>query len=181
MPQRSTIDTIPVEAREQLNQLLIEKSFANYDELTDSVNLLLQEYELEVKISRSALHRYGRSFQQKCEALKMATEQAKAMVEASPDNEGDMAEALQRLMQERLFNVAMDLDGDVDPKTLSAIARAISDVNRTSVATKKYAAEVKDKVAAKFEALKAESSQGSKRNIDPETLRIIREEVYGLV
>lgn len=182
MPKRAAIELLPEEARKKVNQLLIDSNFAGYDQLADQINLLLQDYDLELQISRSAIHRYGKDFQQRCEALRIATEQAKAIVEATPDDAGDMAEALQRLTQERLFSILVELEGDVTPRDLSAIARSVADINRTSVTTKKYAAEVRDKLEAKFKALEAESGSGvSKRTIDPETLRIIRQEVYGLV
>jgi hypothetical protein len=93
-----------------------------------------------------------------------------------------MGEALMRLTQEQVFTLLVDLQGDITPGDLSKIATAVSAMNRSSVTTKKYAAEVREKLEAKFKALEAESSSGqSKRSIDPETLRIIRQEVYGLV
>jgi hypothetical protein len=182
MPKRAAIELLPEDARQKINQLLINSNFAGYDELADQINRSLDSYGLEIQISRSAIHRYGKDFQQRCEALRIATEQAKAIVQNAPDEAGDMGEALMRLTQEQVFTLLVDLQGDITPGDLSKIATAVSAMNRSSVTTKKYAAEVREKLEAKFKALEAESSSGqSKRSIDPETLRIIRQEVYGLV
>jgi hypothetical protein len=42
---------------------------------------------------------------------------------------------------------------------------------------KKYQLEIRDKIEAKFKAL---DSEGGKGKLDPETLRRVREEVYGI-
>jgi hypothetical protein len=182
MPKRAAIELLPEEARKKVNQLLIDSNFAGYDQLADQINGLLQDYDLELQISRSAIHRYGKDFQQRCEALRIATEQAKAIVQNAPDEAGDMGEALTRLAQEQIFTLLVDLQGDMTAGDLSKVATAIATMNRSSVAIKKYAADVREKVEAKFKALEVESASGaSKRTIDPETLRIIRQEVYGLV
>lgn len=181
MPKRAAIELLPEEARGKINQLLIDSNFADYAGLADQINLLLQDYDLELQISRSAVHRYGKDFQQRCEALRVATEQAKAIVQNAPDEAGDMAEALTRLAQEQIFTLLVDLQGDITPADLSKIATAVGTMNRSSVAVKKYSAEVRDKLAAKFKALEAESSTGSKRGIDPETLKIVRQEIYGIM
>jgi Protein of unknown function (DUF3486) len=177
MPKRAAIELLPEDARQKVNQLLIDSNFAGYDQLADQINGLLKDYDLELQISRSAIHRYGKDFQQRCEALRIATEQAKAIVEATPDDAGDMAEALQRLTQERLFSILVELEGDIGPKDLSAIARSVADINRTSVTTKKYAAEVK----AKAQIVAQEITQiATKGGLSDDAAAAIRAKVLGI-
>jgi hypothetical protein len=49
------------------------------------------------------LHRYGQDFAEQLDTLMLVTEQAKAVVEAAPDSEGAVNDALMRVTQEELF------------------------------------------------------------------------------
>lgn len=62
-------------------------------------------------------------------------------------------------------------------KTLSQVTRAFADVGRLTITNQKWQAESQAKLAA----LEAESKTGSGRKIDADTLRIVREEIYGIV
>ncbi|MCS5516196.1 DUF3486 family protein [Pseudomonas qingdaonensis] len=81
-------------------------------------------------IGKSALHRYGSEFEDKLAALKMSSEQAKAVVQAAPDDEGAVNEALMRLVQEHLFKLLMAADGKID---LPKVAKAVAELGRASV------------------------------------------------
>jgi Protein of unknown function (DUF3486) len=177
MPKRAAIELLPEEARQKVNQLLIDSNFAGYDQLADQINGLLKEYDLELQISRSAIHRYGKDFQQRCEALRIATEQAKAIVQNAPDEAGDMAEALTRLAQEQIFTLLVDLQGDIAPSDLSKIATAIGTMNRSSVTVKKYAVEVR----AKAQAVAQEVTQmATKGGLSDDAAAAIRAKVLGI-
>lgn len=147
MPPRSKVDELPEAARQELEQRLIKNGFSGYEELS----LWLQQQGFE--ISKSSLHRWGSTFEERCAALRMATQQAKAIVAATPDDEGDMTEALMRLMQERLFSALVDIEVDPKKLNLGSLAKALAPIARASIAQKKYAAEVKERVRAAAEAV----------------------------
>lgn len=141
MPARSKVDLLPEDVRQALEQRLIAQSFSGYESLAD----YLAEQGFE--IAKSSLHRWGTRFEDRVRALKIATDQAKAICEASPDDDGAMTDALMRLTQEKLFGVLLDLEVDPETVELPKLARAIADLSRGSVTLKRYQSEVRAKIA----------------------------------
>lgn len=154
MAPRSKVELLPDAVRQDLEQRLIKSGFSGYEELA----AWLQEQGFE--ISKSSLHRFGSSFEDRCAALRIATQQAKAIVAASPDDEGDMTEALMRLMQERLFSALIDIEVDPSKLNLGSLAKALAPIARASIAQKKYASEVKERARAAAEAVDRIASSG---------------------
>lgn len=174
MPRRSKILTLPADVKKWIDGALIEGNFSGYEML--SAELKAKGYD----ISKSGLHRYGSNFDERLRALKLVTEQAKAVVQAAPDEEDAVTEALVRMTQEKLFTVVMDLNVDPEKVNLSSITRSIAELARSSVNQKKYAADVREKDAAKLSKLENEAGSG-KSTLDLATIKRIREELYGIV
>lgn len=172
MPPRSVIDRLSQEDRVQVNQLLIDRGFSGYGQLAEDLA------DLGFEISRSTLARYGKDFQQRCELLRAVTGQAEAIVQATGDDQNAINEALIKLCQQKVFTLLMDMESSegISEDSISKITRAVADLGRASVQQKKYRQEVKAKVEAKFNEI-----DNSRRQLDPETLRIVREEIYGLL
>ena len=55
------------------------------------------------------MHKYGQKLEQRLELLKIATAQARAVVEAAPDDDR-INEALMRLVQQNLFAVLVEVE-----------------------------------------------------------------------
>lgn len=176
MPARPAIMQLPEDVRAELDRRLIQGGFAGYEALATWLA------EQGWQVSKSAVHRYGQRFEDRVRALKVATDQAKAIVESSPDDEGAISEALMRLVQEKLFQVLLDFEvQDVSKLNLGTLARSIAELGRASVTQKKWQSEVRERITAKLVAMEAESQTGKGRRFDAETLRIVREEIYGIV
>lgn len=145
MPPRQKVLTLPDEIRGQLNSRLIGSAFGDYNAL--SAWLREQGYE----ISKSALQVYGKQLERKIEAIRIATEQAKALAEAIPDDENTMLDAAYRLAQEQIYQVLLNVEIDPDePVTLdklSRMVRALTELGGGSVRLKKYQQEVKERLA----------------------------------
>ncbi len=174
MPQRSAVTQLPEEIREELNQRLVTSCFSDYQGLAEW--LAEQGYE----ISRSAVHRYGQQFEERLAQIKVATEQAKAIASVVGDEEGAMNDALIRLVQERAFDVLIRLQ-DEDPEEFSKIfpkmGVMVARLSRASVQQKKWQAEARKKAE---KALATIEKKTAKNSLDPETMRIIKEEIYGI-
>jgi DNA anti-recombination protein RmuC len=173
MAVRSSVLQLPPEVKEWLDQNLIESNFSGYQALSEALE------EKGYSVSKSSIHRYGKGFESSLAAVKLATEQAKAIVESSPDNEGAMNEALIRLVQQKSFEVLTKLESD-DNKALTNIGHMVSSLAKSSVTVKKHAAEIRAKVEEKFNSLEEASKMG-KDGLHQETLRRIREEIYGII
>lgn len=140
MGVRSKVSQLPDPVRRELEQRLIGNGFANYDGLAEW--LQSEGYQ----ISRASVHRFGATFEDRVRALQSSTEQARAIVEASPDDDGAMNEALLRLTQQMAFDLLIDLQVDPDSLDFPKLVRAIADMNRSSVGLKRYQAEVREKM-----------------------------------
>jgi len=172
MVARSAVSQLPEEIRAELERRLVRSSFSGYEQL--AAWLTEQGFE----ISKSSLHRYGSKFEERAAQLKVATEQARAIVAETPDDEGAISEALMRLVQEKLFSVLIDFE--VDPKkplNLGSLAKAIAELGRASVTQKKWQTEVKAKVDAAAESVTKIAASGglSKSSVDE-----LRRQILGI-
>ncbi|MBK3748256.1 DUF3486 family protein [Stutzerimonas balearica] len=168
MPPRSKVATLPAEVKAWLDQALAENNFSDYEALAQELT------ERGYAISKSALHRYGQNFEERLSALKMASEQARAVVAAAPDEEGAVNEALMRLVQEHLFKLLMTGGDQID---LPKVAKAVAELGKASIAQKKWQAEVR----AKAEAAATEVEKIAKKGgLDAETVAEIRREILGV-
>ena len=173
MPRRSSIETLPAELKAWLDGALVAGGFADYREL--AAELTARGYPR----SKSAVHRYGEKFEERIAQLKVATEQARAIVTASPDDEGAMADALMRLVQERMFTVLRELEVDPAEHTLNLpkAARAIADLARASVTQKKWVSEVREKTRAAAESVEQLAAKGG---LSADAVQAIRREILGI-
>jgi len=148
MPPKSKVLALPAEVKAWLDQALVENNFSGYEAL--SAELSGRGYS----IGKSALHQYGQNFEDRLSALKMASEQARAVVAAAPDEEGAVNEALMRLVQEHLFKLLMSQGGQFD---LPKVAKAVAELGRASVTQKKWQVEHRETIRRQFaeEAAKA--------------------------
>lgn len=168
MPPRTKVEALPAEVKAWLDKALVEGNFSGYEQLED---------ELKARghtIGKSSLHRYGSAFEQKLASLKMASEQAKAVVTAAPDEEGAVNEALMRLVQEHLFHLLMAEGGKID---LPKVARAVAELGKASVTQAKWRAEVRAKAEA---AAEAAARIGRKGGLSEESVAEIRRKILGI-
>lgn len=170
MPPRSKVAALPRELKAWLDQHLVENNFSGYEAL--SAELGARGYS----IGKSALHRYGSEFEEKLAALKMSSEQAKAVVQAAPDDEGAVNEALMRLVQEHLFKLLM-ATGDDQKMDLPKVAKAVAELGRASVVQAKWKAEVRARAEAAANQIEKIAKKGG---LNAETVAEIRREILGV-
>ena len=183
MARRSSVDGLPEDVRHWLGQALQENNFSGYQALESALR------ERGYVISKSSIHRFGQKIERRFAAIKASTEAARLLTEGAADDQDARSEAVIALVQTELFEAIVNLqeadDEDVDASgriaLLSKAAKNIATLARASVTVKKYRSEVKEKLEARLNALEAESKSGKGRRFDAETLRIVREEIYGIV
>jgi hypothetical protein len=142
MPQRSTF--IPKEIRAELDRRIGEGGFADYRALAKWLN------DNGYEICKSGVPHHGKELERRLDAVKCATERARAIAEASPDEEDAMSDTLIRLVQQIDLDILLDVESEtVTPTMLAAISRSVTSLARASVDHKKWMAEVRDKLNAK--------------------------------
>ena len=177
MPRPRRIDLLPEEVRKELERRLIAQGFAGYQDLSD----WLQSQGFEIQ--KSAVHEWGQDFKERLSAIRLVTQQARAIVEAEPDDDNALSDALIRLTQERTFKLLMEAELDPSKVNFAAVTRNVAQLTRASVAAKKHAAEVREKIAAKLAAMESEATAGTgnRAGFDMATIKRVREEIYGIV
>ncbi|UZZ12210.1 DUF3486 family protein [Ectopseudomonas mendocina] len=171
MPPRSKVAQLPPKVKAWLDQALVENNFSGYELL--SAELAERGYS----IGKSALHNYGQGFEERLAALKMASEQAKAVVAVAPDDDGAVNEALLRLTQERLFTLLADGSGKVD---INKIGKTVAEIIKASVTQKKYAAEAEARRAALQEAATVAEGAMASQGMSKEAIDAIKRDILGI-
>lgn len=172
MPSPSSVEKLPFAIKDWLDRTLVENNFSGYKLLEEELR------ERGFQISKSAIHRYGQDFEKRLQNLKMASEQAKAIVAAAPDDEGSVNEALMRLVQEKIFAVLVDFEPDPEkPLNLGSLAKAVAELGRASVTQKKYAAEVRKKTE---EAAASVVQTARKGGLSDDTVEQIKRQILGI-
>ncbi len=171
MGKKSTVETLPKEVKEWLDRALVESNFSGYKLLAEEMKA--RGYE----ISKSAIHRYGQDFEERLKTLKMVTEQARAVVQAAPDEDGAVNDALVRLTQEKLFGVLMEIEVDPETVDLAKLAKAVAELGKASVMQKRWLSEVR----AKAEAAAANVEKIAKKGgLSSASVEQLRREILGI-
>ena len=137
-PHSYKIRRLPPELRAEFERRLVEGSFSDYRGLSRWLS------SRGYYISHTSLHRYGTVLELKLKALKLATEQARAVVDASGGDDDMVNEGLMRLVQGDLFRVLVELK-EVDPQKVdvNALARNVASICRSSVQMRRAAEEMR--------------------------------------
>lgn len=172
MPQRDAVSLLPEQVREELERRLLSNGFSNYVALSD----WLKEQGFE--ISKSAIGRYGQKFEERVRALQIATQQARALAEAAPDDEGALNDSLIRLVQERLFTILVDLNVEqIDNINIGSLTKGIATLARATVKQKEWQVAVREKAAAAADAVEHIARKGG---LSDEAAAEIRAKILGV-
>ncbi|MCW5650507.1 MAG: DUF3486 family protein [Ramlibacter sp.] len=185
MGRKSTISRLPLEIKGYIEAMLATGG-VSLDELIAD---LQERYPAEANTgqlpSRSAIGRYGLTLERRLSAIKASTEAARLIQQHAGDNQDTRSGALMAMLQTELFEAILALqeadDPDVDPgerlSLLSAAAKNIATLTRSSVNLKKFQAEVEE--AARTKLLEEQRAKldalGNKGGVTPETQKAIRE------
>jgi hypothetical protein len=142
--------------------------------------------------SRSALSRYGQKLSRRLDAIKAGTEAARLIAEQAGDSQDARSEALTALVQTELFEAILNIQEADDPNLpaekrvamLSAAAKNIATLTRSSVNLKKFQAEAEERARAalieeqkgKLESL-AQNGAVSKEALE-QFIRVVVGEAY---
>ena len=165
---------LPEEVRRELEQRLIQGAFSGYEALAEWLQGLGYE------IGKSSVHRFGKNFADKLRVLKVATDQAKAIADASEDDAGAMNEALIRLVQTKTFELLMELE--TSDKNLPKIGQMVAKLARSAVQQKKWSKELESEIRKRAleEAADAAGQTAKRSGISDETAEELRRKILGV-
>ncbi|TXT39218.1 MAG: hypothetical protein FD135_2368 [Comamonadaceae bacterium] len=137
MAPRSKVLTLPKELKAWLDDQLVKRGFSDYVQLAADLQAQGES------VSKSALHRYGSQFEKRMAQLKMSNEQARALVDAAPDDEDKLGAAVIRLTQDRIFQLLVDLEIDPNSVDVNKLFKNAAEIGKASVTQKKFTLEAR--------------------------------------
>ncbi len=168
MAPRSAVFDLASEHKEELDSRLVKGGFRGYMDLAEWLQ------DLGYDISKSSVHRYGKDFEDRLGTLKIVTEQCKAVVAQSPDEQGVVNEALIRLVQEQVFSMLMDVDVSFKAKDIASLTRAVANISRASVSQKRLMNEYRERIADKAE------KTAIQKGLSKEDANFLRSQILGV-
>ena len=186
MGKQSTITTLPTDILEQLQALLRDPRVTQM-EATQRINAILAE-QGEEPISKSAVNRYSLSMDKVGAKLSQSRAIADMWIgKLGNEPQGKVGALLNEMVRNLAFESAMRMSEDekpTDPKLVKELAIAIDKLERAASINQKTAIEIEkrvlEKAASNIDKLEA-GAQKSGKKLDAETLKAVREEIYGLV
>jgi hypothetical protein len=175
MAPRSKVATLPPALKEWLDAEMMRRGFADYVQLAADLKARGAD------VSKSSLHRYGTQFERRMAQLKMASEQARALVDAAPDDEDKLGSAVVRMTQEKIFGLLMEIDVDAEDVDINKLFKNAAEIGKASVALKRYSMEARAaiKEEARRELVEQQRAQleamPNKGGVTAETKAAIRE------
>lgn len=165
MGRKSSIDRLSDDIKGYIQGRLADGSMTLDELITDLQSRWPQEAAAGELPSRSAVGRYGQKLERRLAAIRASTEAAKIIRAQAGDREDARSEALTAMIQSELFESIMQLqeasDEEMEPAErvglLSAAAKNIATLTRSSVALKKYQEEAAEK--ARLELLKEQEQR----------------------
>ena len=131
-----------------------------------------------MEVSLAAVGRYGKDFMEKLERLRTAREQAKIIVDQSKDGQAlGLMEATSHIMIQKLFEEIVKRN-DLDEASIVDLYKVYSLLERSGVAREKLLMEQRRKAD---EAAQKVAETARAKGLDEETLRVIKEQIYGIV
>ncbi len=174
MPARSKVSTLPDDVRAELDRRLVEGGFGGYVELSEWLA------GRGCHVSKSSLQRHGATLERRIEQTRIATESARTLVEAVPDDAGAMSLATLRMAQQRIFDLLLAAE-DGSLQDVSRAARAVAELGRATGSVQRDRRAILAEAADRAESAALAESEKAGRKLSPASLRTIREQVYGIV
>lgn len=151
------VDLLPKEVREELERRIEAQGFRNYQALSDW--LKGEGYSISV----AALQRFGVRHRERLESMPV-------VVQPAGESEVSLM-ALQRVQGALLvIKKALERGDELDAREIALLSRSLTELIKGMIALLKYHQDI------------PERGQGAGgRRLDPETIRIIKEEIYGIL
>jgi Protein of unknown function (DUF3486) len=197
MPRKTLISQLPTELQSELHQLFIKNKM-------DCRELSAWLDSKGFYVCKSSVNDYKRDFDARLDILRLSHDFAAAYRDQMGEDDGVKASVATEIAQDVLLNLMLRLhkqsqgleeledmaEGDEEGQKrldhrldkvsglISKTTRALADVTRSDVALKKYAAEVREKAAVKFDGI---AEEAKKRGIDKEFVDYVRGDILRLL
>ncbi len=139
MGARDWLHQVP-QLEEEVRALFIRYNFQEYRELTEEIHALFEREGVSIRPSLPSVHRLGKRFEARQNALRDLREEAKAANAETGDDAADINDYILRLILLKgyeFLDVAQLKDGPVAVKDYAAFGRMLSDISRAQTDVKR--------------------------------------------
>lgn len=160
MAKPSTIDTLPPELRAAFDRFLASRKDLTIDDVTAWLNEQLVDSGVQITVSRSAVGRYRKTFEEAAAKIRESREIAAAFArEVGTTPDGNLGAQLVELVRGLAFKIATHSDPKLmDFGDLAKLAKSVKDVE----AGAKLSIEAETKIR---EQVRKELEEEAKRNV----------------
>ena len=187
MGRKSSISRLPAEIKTYIEAMLATGAQTLDEMIADLQDRFPAEARAGDLPSRTALHRYGSKLDRRLAAIKASTEAAMMIRQHAGDSQDARSEALTALVQTELFEAILELQEADDPNLdqgqrvamLSAAAKNIATLSRSSVNLKKFQAEIEARTRkqALEDATQEAETAARKQGLSPDSVAALREAI----
>ncbi len=184
--QQSSIDRLPTDIREKLQELLRDPRVTQ-TEATRRINAILEEDGSPERLSKSAVNRYDLQMREVGSKLRQSREIAQmwiAKLGATP--QGQVGNLVNEILRTLSFDAALWLqNGEIDAETAPAVAKMLKDLALTTMRLEKAAnlnveREREIRQQALEEAAKAVGEEARAQGMNEDQAEFWRRKVLGV-
>ena len=181
------IDQLPKDLKSELDRRLADGSFRSTRVLSTWLD------KNGYRISHQSLTQYGKKFDRRLDAIRLATEQARLVCAQFKDDDVDMQTALLRLVQTRLFEILAAAHEETEvprvkkkkgveqpvekvaPINITVLARSVSGLVRAESENRKWAEKARAAVAMATKKLEEARDKGLSKNAAAQIRAVLME------
>ena len=186
MPRPSSIDRLPPDILEKLQELLRDPRVTQL-EATRRINAILEEEGRSERVSKSAVNRYAQRMEQVGERLRQSREVAEmwiAKLGAAP--QGKLGHLVNEILRTLSFDLALTLQkGEIEAEEAPAVAKMLKDMaiamerlERAASENVKREAEIREQ--ARREAADAAEKVARQGGLSADSVQAIRRAILGV-
>lgn len=184
--QQSSIDLLPDQVREKLNELLADRKVTQLDAV-ERINAILEQMQHDARLSKSAVNRYSQRMEKVGRRMRESREMAEIWINkfgAAP--QGQVGNLINEMLRTLSFDISLILqEGHVDEETAPAIVDMLKDLALTTMRLEKAAnlnveREKEIRQQALAEAAEAVADSAIQRGLTKEDAQFWREQVLGV-
>ncbi len=138
--QQSSIDLLPDEVRDQLNELLRDRKVTQLDAV-ERINQILADMDNPERLSKSAVNRYAVRMEHIGKRMRESREVADALIgKLGSQPQGQIGSMVNEILRSVSFELSLQLtDGELDEKNAPAVAGILKDLALTTMRLEKAA------------------------------------------
>lgn len=138
--------------------------------------------ELGEEISHSSLCRYHKNWRQITERLTKAKEMVKGLIDALKERPNtDLSETASQLLLQAAIERIAEAEEGLEGESLLKIGRMVAELEKSAVFRERTKLLFSKEHEKKVKNVVMNIEKKTKGKLDPKTLKVIREEIYGII